>query len=137
MAYKTLDLQDYANNRRPLSRKKFIQDRDKQTLPKFLCCYRIYATVLQNNSGTICYCLIEQTMYTSCYMRLCITATHIYNKKISKKKYKKVYGHTILQIKGKIKEPHSESEQILVKNLQDKPTVGQAPQRSRQFCFSR
>ena len=42
----------------------------------------------------------------------------------SKKKYKKVSGYTILQIKGRIKEPHSESEQILVKNLQDKPTVG-------------
>ena len=34
-------------------------------------------------------CLIEQPAYTSCYTRLCITATHIYNNKKIQRKIEK------------------------------------------------
>ena len=136
MAYRTLDLQNYANNIIPLSRQKINQDRDKKTLPKFyaatgytqLCMQETrvpYVTVLQRNlriQFDICDCVSQQPVYTTT--------------KNSKKKYKKVSRHTILQIKVKIKEPHSESKQILVKNLQDKPTSGWAPQWSCQFYCS-
>ena len=64
---------------------------------KKLCCYKIYMTVYERNPRTIHECLIEKPAYTSCYTRLCITATRVYNNnKIQKGKKVNNFGHTTL-----------------------------------------